>query len=61
MINIAREAKWVTPVSFESHWSVRSTVGIAQDHGPRACLRDRFVMRRVYATELECAIKFILK
>jgi hypothetical protein len=40
MINIAREAKWVTPVSFESHWSVRSTVGIAQDHGPRACLRD---------------------
>jgi hypothetical protein len=41
MINIAREAKWVTLVSesFESHWSVRSTVGIAQDHGPR-CLRD---------------------
>jgi hypothetical protein len=36
------------------------TVGIAQGHGPIACLRDRFVMRRVYTFEVECALKFIV-
>jgi hypothetical protein len=36
--------------------SIGRAVGIAQDHGPRACLRDRFLMRRVYTVEVECAL-----
>jgi hypothetical protein len=54
VIKIARERKRMVPVpeviDLAAVWT-GAHVGIAQDHGPRASLRDWVTMRRVYTVE----------
>lgn len=64
MIKIARERKRMVPVSevidLAAVW-MGAHVGIAQDHGPRASLRDWVTMRRVYTVEQNALQKLIVK